>query len=68
MPRLDIDENRCKGCGLCTLACPKKLIVLSDKLNSLGYTPAFLNAVDNCTGCGLCAQMCPDVAIKLYRE
>ena len=34
MVKLTIDENRCKGCGLCVRACPKKLLELAkQKLN-----------------------------------
>ena len=38
MVKLTIDENRCKGCGLCVRACPKKLLELAkQKLNEKGY-------------------------------
>ena len=65
-----IDESRCKGCALCTLACPKKLIRMSDKLNRQGFLPAVFPEECNrdCTSCALCAQMCPDVAISVCRE
>lgn len=70
MPRIVIDEARCKGCALCTIACPRNLIALSDKLNKLGYLPAVITAenLEKCTSCALCAQMCPDVAITVWRE
>jgi len=70
VPKVVIDETRCKGCGLCTLACAKGLITLSDKLNKLGFQPAVMTpeAQQACTSCTLCAQMCPDVAITIYRE
>jgi 2-oxoglutarate ferredoxin oxidoreductase subunit delta len=68
MPRIDIHELRCKGCGLCVIACPKKLIVLSEKINNSGYKPAvFKGTEDQCTGCALCAEMCPDVAIDVFK-
>lgn len=35
-----IDEERCKGCGLCINACPKKVLSFSKKFNSKGYHPA----------------------------
>jgi 2-oxoglutarate ferredoxin oxidoreductase subunit delta len=67
MARIEIDINRCKGCGLCTIACPRSLIVLSGTINSLGYTPADITDQDRCTGCTLCAEICPDVAITVFR-
>lgn len=67
MGRIEIDEIRCKGCGLCTIACPKKLITLCDKLNNQGYSPAEIRSLEQCTGCALCAEICPDVAINVFR-
>lgn len=67
MARIEIDVNRCKGCGLCTIACPRSLITLSKTINNLGYTPAVILEQDKCTGCTLCAEMCPDVAIVVFR-
>jgi len=63
-----VDEELCKGCGLCTIACPVHIIELADYFNSHGYHPAVLTEPDKCTGCTLCAVTCPDVAIEVYRE
>ncbi|NTW99733.1 MAG: 4Fe-4S binding protein [Geobacteraceae bacterium] len=68
MPHIIIDETRCKGCGLCTIACPKKLVSLSETSNSLGFTVAVFSGPEQCTGCALCAEMCPDVAITVFKE
>lgn len=68
MPHIIIDEERCKGCGLCTIACAKKLVSLSNQPNALGYTVAVFSDQEKCTGCCLCAEMCPDVAIKVFKE
>jgi 2-oxoglutarate ferredoxin oxidoreductase subunit delta len=78
MSRIVIDENRCKGCGLCTTACPYNLIQIADRFNAKGYRPAEYieghpRPDDNpcqenqCIGCANCAAMCPDVAITVYR-
>ncbi|MEI7449678.1 MAG: ferredoxin family protein [Desulfomonile sp.] len=73
--RIEIDRERCKGCGLCIAVCPKKQIEISDRLNTKGYYPASFQEesvkdaeIVKCTGCALCAVTCPDVAIEVYRQ
>ncbi|ACL69434.1 4Fe-4S dicluster domain-containing protein [Halothermothrix orenii] len=61
------DEERCKGCELCTAVCPVKIIKMADRINSHGYHPAEVVDQDKCLSCGLCAQMCPDVVITVYK-
>lgn len=68
MSYIMIDETLCKGCGLCTLACPKGLVALNDIPNNLGFTVAVFSGPEKCTGCSLCAVMCPDVAISVFKE
>jgi 2-oxoglutarate ferredoxin oxidoreductase subunit delta len=68
MGRIEIDETRCKGCGLCTTACHLKLIALSTEINALGFTPAVATNPERCTGCALCAELCPDVAITVFKD
>jgi len=62
------NEERCKGCELCTTVCPKGIIKMADRINSHGYHPAEVTDQDECISCGLCAQMCPDVVITVYKE
>jgi len=68
MPYIVIDETRCKGCGLCTIACSKKLVIMGKTPNNLGYTVATFFGAEKCTGCTFCAEMCPDVAISVFKE
>ena len=68
MPHIIINEERCKGCGLCTISCPKNLVSMREIPNSLGFTVAVFSGPDICTGCALCAEMCPDVAISVFKE
>lgn len=56
---LKIDEEECKGCGLCVEACPPKVISLGDHLNHYGYRTA-VYAGTGCTGCGICFMACPE--------
>ncbi|HHZ05632.1 MAG TPA: 4Fe-4S binding protein [Clostridiales bacterium] len=68
MAKIEVNENLCKGCGMCVNACPKKIIALdTDKINAKGYHPAKLIDAEKCTGCTSCAIMCPDVAITVSR-
>jgi 2-oxoglutarate ferredoxin oxidoreductase subunit delta len=69
MARVYFREDRCKGCGLCKEACPKKIIVMSEKLNDKGYHSAEVpeDNMKECIGCASCARMCPDVVIKVEK-
>jgi 2-oxoglutarate ferredoxin oxidoreductase subunit delta len=68
MSHVVIDEDRCKGCALCTLVCPHDLVHIADRFNAKGYRPSeFTDPQGRCTGCTNCAIMCPDVAIVVYR-
>ncbi len=62
-----IDQEVCKGCGLCMEACPTKILAFSKEVNQKGYLYA-TKIEDNCTGCGSCATICPDVCFTVYRK
>lgn len=65
---IHIDEAVCKGCGLCVFYCPKKVLRLSEKMNTKGYNVAEVNLPDDCIGCNLCDMACPDFAIYVEKE
>ena len=66
---IEIDQELCKGCLICTSFCPKKVLAASDRINASGYVVVAFNDGDGeCTGCAICALVCPDVAIEVYRE
>jgi 2-oxoglutarate ferredoxin oxidoreductase subunit delta len=68
MARIVINEDRCKGCELCTVVCPFDLVHMADHFNAKGYCPSiFVDLEGKCTGCTVCAMMCPDVVITVYR-
>lgn len=68
--RIEIQEAKCKGCMLCTIACPQNIIVMAtEQVNAKGYHSAVLvDPNGECTGCALCAVACPDVCITVYRQ
>lgn len=63
---VEIDIERCKGCEVCTTACPNDVLAMSDEVNGKGYKFAIkVNA--ECIGCSNCAVVCPDGVITVYR-
>lgn len=66
MARITIDGERCKGCGLCVISCPKKILALSDSVtNGNGYFIVGVTDMSACIGCANCAVMCPDSVITV---
>ena len=68
MNKVTFKIDLCKGCGLCVIACPKKIVLLDDKqINAKGYHPAGIIEMDKCIGCAMCATMCPDLVITVEK-
>ena len=68
MEKVKILDDVCKGCGLCTTVCPKKIMVLSkDRINAKGYSPVEIIDMDACISCAACAKMCPDAVLTIYK-
>ena len=65
--KIIINTERCKGCGLCVIVCPKDCIVISKRSNKTGYFPAEATNLA-CTGCTMCAIICPEAIIEVYRD
>ena len=49
-----VDEERCIGCGMCTMACPWNMPVV-DSVRGVST---------KCISCGRCAEQCPNGAIQ----
>lgn len=62
-----IKEELCKGCGICIVRCPVKVLVQAEHLTPKGYHPAKMANEEKCTSCAICARSCPDVAIEVFR-
>jgi electron transfer flavoprotein alpha subunit/NAD-dependent dihydropyrimidine dehydrogenase PreA subunit len=59
MPLLEIDKDKCIGCGGCIDACPFGALSLVDNMVVVN---------DKCTGCGACLLACPMHALNLPAE
>jgi len=62
-----VDEEKCKGCGICVEVCPFKAIELQPEemiLEKVKFLTrkAYINPI-TCKGCGSCAVECPVGAI-----
>lgn len=58
--KLICDTKWCKACGICVAFCPKKVLVIEDKIK--------IANPDDCIFCGQCEQRCPDYAIYIKEE
>ena len=62
-----IDQDECKGCGLCVESCPPKALFLALELNQYGVHAGQYKG-EGCTGCGICFYCCPEPgAIMVFR-
>jgi ferredoxin len=55
---LQLDENKCTGCGMCLDVCPHEVF----KMNS---SHAIIRNRDACMECGACSRNCPFNAISV---
>ncbi|MBQ7823948.1 MAG: 4Fe-4S binding protein [Bacteroidaceae bacterium] len=63
-----VNEERCKGCELCVVACPSDVLALNGKdVNNKGYHFVYMKNPDNCIGCASCGYVCPDGCIAVYK-
>ncbi|MFX0142025.1 MAG: DUF362 domain-containing protein, partial [Candidatus Hodarchaeota archaeon] len=55
-----VDQDSCKGCGLCSKRCPFNAIIIENEKASVD--------IEKCFGCGVCGVTCPNGAIRLHRK
>lgn len=62
-----IEKDQCTGCGLCSVKCPKRCIVIVEDEEGFRFPQ-----IDNskCVDCGLCLNTCPatTAADRLYSK
>ena len=57
-----IDRRLCKGCGICVVLCPKKILLIDEE------GKASVTDRQKCIGCRQCEFHCPDFAILMGEE
>ncbi len=62
-----VNTERCKGCELCVVACPKDVLAMSKEVNAKGYNYAYAENAEECIGCAACGYVCPDGCIMVYK-
>lgn len=65
--KLTFLTDKCKGCSLCIVACPKNVLALADEVNKKGYLPVYAANPEECIACTNCGLMCPDNIITIER-
>ena len=62
LKELGINEDWCKGCGICVKYCPKQVLELNSKDVVVAERP------EDCICCKMCELRCPDLAIEVITE
>jgi NAD-dependent dihydropyrimidine dehydrogenase PreA subunit len=55
---LQLDPQKCSGCGVCAAVCPHGVMEVRERL-------AQLRDRDACIECGACARNCPEAALAV---
>ena len=55
---VEVDKDKCVGCGECADNCPASVLEMEDNKASV------VNG-DDCLGCETCVSVCPNEAVSL---
>ncbi|MBW1800655.1 MAG: 4Fe-4S binding protein [Deltaproteobacteria bacterium] len=66
---LQINQETCKGCGLCVERCPMETLRLEDSAEANNKVGKFaVLDPDRCIGCGVCVHKCPSDSLRLVHR
>lgn len=65
MAKIKLNQNWCKGCGLCIEVCPKNVYDREASVSAKGFRAITIKNPDACNQCRLCELLCPDIAITI---
>lgn len=65
MPEIQIDLNRCTGCGMCVNFCPVEVFDLVPAGGDDGRKVSQATRAENCWACDTCVGQCPQGAIRV---
>lgn len=57
-----INQDWCKGCGICVRFCPKHVLELDAHDKACAVRP------EDCICCRMCEMRCPDLSITIETE
>lgn len=56
---VQIDPDKCEGCGECTASCPAEILEMDGDKAVVSGDPS------DCLGCETCVSVCPNEAVTL---
>jgi len=59
MAEINVDQNKCSGCGECISVCPGGVFEFNDEGKSYPANPS------ECQECCSCVEVCPEGAIRV---
>lgn len=63
-----VNENACKGCGICIAMCPVKILTFSEDFNDMGVRYPRVLDQTQCVNCKNCMIYCPDFAMVVTED
>ena len=60
--RIEVDEKKCTGCGICKEMCPKGAKIWDVNKKAMATNLRY------CHVCTICASKCPENAILIIRD